>query len=128
MARPIWKGSITYSLRRDALKRTERAGVGTIVLRQREHLGALDAVDDALVLSLLRYAHEIRGADTLDLPKEGEGYQKREMDLDVLREVIEKKVEGQDVTVAPQTKKPARVVDLVKALEESLRAPVRRAA
>lgn len=81
MARPIWKGSITYSLRCDALKRTERAGVGTIVLRQREHLGALHAVDDALVLSMLRYAHEIRGADTLDLPKEGEGYQKREMDL-----------------------------------------------
>lgn len=40
------------------------------------------------------------------------------------------KVEGTDVTVAPRPKKPARVVNLVKALEESLRAarPARKAA
>jgi DNA end-binding protein Ku len=142
-------GAKAYALLRDALKRTGRVGIGTLVLRQREHLAALHPIEQALVLSMLRYANEIRPARGLDLPGEGEGYQKREMDLglqlveslagdwnpeqyrdtytDVLRDVIEKKVEGKEVTVAPEARRPTRVVNLVKALEESLRAPARKA-
>jgi DNA end-binding protein Ku len=142
-------GAKAYALLRDALKRTGRVGIGTLVLRQREHLAALHPLADALVLSMLRYANEIRPPSALDLPGEGEGYQKREMDLglqlveslaaewdpeqyrdtytEVLRDVIGKKVEGKEVTVAPDTKRPARVVNLVKALEQSLSAPARKA-
>ena len=142
-------GTKAYALLRDALKRSGRVGIGTLVLRQREHLAALHPLDDALVLSMLRYAHEIRPSTTLDLPGEGAGYQKREMDLglqlveslaadwnpeqyrdtytEVLRDVIEKRVEGKEVTVAPEAKRPARVVNLVKALEDSLRSPARKA-
>jgi DNA end-binding protein Ku len=141
-------GAKAYALLRDALKQSGRAGIGTLVLRQREHLAALHPLDGALVLSMLRYADEIRPPSSLDLPREGEGYQKREMDLglqlveslagewnpeqyrdtytEVLRDVIEKKVEGKEVTAAPETRRPARVVNLVKALEESLRAPARK--
>jgi DNA end-binding protein Ku len=146
---PGGKGGVkAYALLRDALRRTGRVGIGTIVLRQREHLAALHPLDDALVLSTLRYAHEIRSTKDLDLPAEGAGYQKREMDLglqlveslagdwrpdqyrdtyhEVLLEVIEKKIEGKEIAVAPEAKRPARVVNLAKALEQSLRAPARR--
>jgi DNA end-binding protein Ku len=145
---PAGKAAVKgYALLRDALKRTERAGIGTIVLRQREHLAALHALDDALVLSMLRYAHEVRSRKSLDLPDEGH-YHKREMDLgvqlieslagewrpeeyrdtypDVLREVIEKKAQGKEIAVAPTAKRPAHVVNLAKALEASLAAPARR--
>ena len=49
-----------YALLREALAHTERVGIGTIVLRQREPLAALAPTGPALVLSTLRYAHEIR--------------------------------------------------------------------
>src|SRR5262249_47741642 len=71
----------SYALLRDSLARAERVGVGTFVLRQREHLGALEPVGDALVLTTLRFAHEIRTPDALDLPRGGRGWDKREMAL-----------------------------------------------
>ena len=145
---PTGKGGVkAYALLRDTLQRAGRVGVGSIVLRQREHLAALHPLDDALVLSMLRYPHELRAPDTLELPARGQGYAKKEMDLglqlvqalagdwqpeqyrdtyhEVLRELIRKKVAGEEIT-APPARKPARVVNLVKALEESLRTPPRK--
>ena len=134
-----------YALLREALAHTERVGIGTIVLRQREHLAALAPTGPALVLSTLRYAHEIRPPDALDLPA-GRGADKRELALarqlidtlatdwdparyrdtyrDVLLKVIEQKAKGEPISVpAPRT--PAKVVSLMDALQESLKAPRR---
>jgi DNA end-binding protein Ku len=142
---PTGKGSTkAYSLLRDALARSDRLGVGTLVLRQREHLVALEPRDAALVCTTMRYAHEIRSAESIDLPKVGSGWDKREMDLalklvetlagdwqpekyrdtytDVLRQAIEQKVEGKEISV-PRERAPRRVVDLTKALEQSLKTP-----
>ena len=139
----------SYALLRDALAKSGRAGVGTFVLREREHLGALKPAGDALVLSTLRFAHEIRKPDTLDLPDAGRGWDKREMALalqlvdtlahdwepqryrdtyhEVLRRAIEQKAEGKEIA-PPAPKKPARVLDLAKALAESLKTPRREPA
>src|SRR5438552_3391633 len=57
-----------YALLRDALEKSGRVGVGTIVLRQREHLAALEPAGEALVLTTLRWAYEIRSASSLGLP------------------------------------------------------------
>ena len=142
---PTGKGADkSFSLLRDALARAERIGIGTLVLRQREHLVGVEATGAALVCTTLRYAHEIRSADSLDLPKPGHGWEKREMDLalklvdtlaadwepekykdtytDVLRQAIEAKVEGKELAL-PRAKAPRKVVDLVKALEQSLKTP-----
>jgi DNA end-binding protein Ku len=135
-----------YALLREALAHTERVGIGAIVLRQREHLAALASTGAALVLSTLRYAYEIRPPDALDLPAAGRGADKRELALarqlidtlatdwdptryrdtyrDVLLKVIEQKAKGEPISV-PAPRKPARVVSLMDALQQSLKAPPR---
>jgi DNA end-binding protein Ku len=132
-----------YALLREALAHTERVGIGTIVLRQREHLAALTPTGPALVLSTLRYAHEIRPPAALDLPAGGRGGDKRELALarqlidtlatdwdptrycdtyrEVLLKVIEQKAKGEPISV-PAPRKPARVVSLMDALQQSLKA------
>jgi len=134
-------GVKAYALLRDALKDTGRIGVGTVVLRQREHVAAIEPAGDALVLSMMRFAHEIRSPKDLSLPKAGEGWTKKEMDLahrliesladkwkpeefrdtytEVLRQAIEAKVEGKEFEAPREERKP-QIGNLMKALEESL--------
>jgi DNA end-binding protein Ku len=130
-----------YALLRDALKQTGRIGVGTVVLRQREHVAAAEPAGDALVLSLMRFAHEIRSPKDLNLPKAGEGWTKKEMELayrlietladtwkpeqfqdtytEVLRIAIEAKVQGKELEPPREEPRP-HVGNLMKALQASL--------
>jgi DNA end-binding protein Ku len=129
-----------YALLREGLVRAKRVAVGTIVLRQREHLAALTPVGEAMVLTTLRFAHEIRSPAALDLPSIGRG-DSRELTLalqlidtladdwnpkrykdtyhDVLLEAIERKASGKEIAT-PTRRGPAKVVNLMKALEQSL--------
>ncbi len=132
-----------YALLRDALARSGRVGIGTIVLRQREHLAALAPVGRALVLTTMRFADEMRAPDELELPPAEARWDRREMDLalelietlaadwqpetyrdtyrEVLLQAIRQKVEGKEIEV-PAPAGPPKGVDLVEALRESLRA------
>ena len=134
-----------YALLRDALAESGRVGVGTIVLRQREHLAALEPSGKALSLITMRFAHELRSPTALDLPAAGRA-NKRELTLarqlidtlaaewdptryrdtyhEVLKRLIEQKAKGQAITVA-EARKPARVVSLMEALQKSLQSPRR---
>src|SRR5262249_19221480 len=69
-----------YALLRDALDESERVGVGTIVMRQREHLAALAPSGEALVLTTMRWAYEIRSPGALDLPRVS-SHERRELEL-----------------------------------------------
>jgi len=142
-------GVKAYALLRDALRETKKLAIGTIGLRQREHLAALEPVDQALVLTTMRYAHEIRRPKDIDLPASGKGWTDSEMKLarqlvgtlsgewdpseyrdtytDALRTMIEAKVEGKETT-APELPEPARVTDLMEALKRSLEKRPRRLA
>jgi DNA end-binding protein Ku len=65
---PAKPGFRAYALFREALKETGRVGIGTIVLRQREHLTALRPSGNVLVLAMMKFAHELRSSDELTLP------------------------------------------------------------
>lgn len=65
---PMKKASKSYALLRAALERTGKVGIARVVLRTRQHSAALIVRDSALVLNLLRYAHELRSTDDLELP------------------------------------------------------------
>jgi DNA end-binding protein Ku len=139
---PAGKSGVkAYALLRDALEETGRVGVGTIVLRQREHVAALEPSGEVLVLTTMRFAHEIRSPKELDLPRAKHGYQPREMKLahqlvdtlsgewdpgefkdtytEVLRRIIEQKIEGEEITV-PEVPERPKIADLTKALQASL--------
>jgi DNA end-binding protein Ku len=136
-----------YGLLRDALAETGRVGIGKVVLRQREHLAALQPSGRALELTTLRFADELRTPNDLDLPAAGKGWTKKEMDLArglidslasewkpeqytdeyeaVLRDIIAKKAAGERIK-APKPERPRPARNLVDALEASLKAPRRR--
>ncbi len=143
---PTRQGRKAYALLREALEDSGRVGIGTFVMRQREHLAALRPVGKALMVTTLRFPDEIRAASDLDLPGD-EKLAKKEIELakqlvdtlagdwdpkeykdtyhDTLRAAIEQKLEGREVE-APAPRKPARVVSLMKALEESLKTGARK--
>jgi DNA end-binding protein Ku len=143
---PTKQGRKAYALLREALEDSGRVGIGTFVMRQREHLAALRPVGKALMVTTLRFPDEIRNATDLDLPGD-EKLAKKEIDLakqlvdtlagdwdpkeykdtyhDTLRAAIEQKLEGREIE-APAPRKPARVVNLMKALEESLKTGARK--
>lgn len=65
---PLKKNAKAYALLREALKRSGKVGIAKVVIRSREYLGAVIPHGDVLVLEILRYPHEIRGTDDLELP------------------------------------------------------------
>jgi DNA end-binding protein Ku len=68
---PLKKGSKSYALLREALEQTGKVGIARVVLRTRQRLAALVPRGHGLVLILLRYAHELRQPEKLELPARG---------------------------------------------------------
>ena len=121
-----------------------------MVIRTRQHLAALTTLDEALVLIILRYAHELRPVES-GLPGESHkklGITDRELSMaeklvegmvdkwkpdgfkddyhdDVLR-LIQKKVKAGEVNTMPEHKKaprakaPKEAADLMDLLKQSL--------
>jgi len=56
---PAKGGERAYALLREAIRETGLVGISTIVLRDAQHLAALEVVGDAMVLTLMRYAEEL---------------------------------------------------------------------
>lgn len=67
---PTRAGRKAYALLREALKRVERVALAKVVIRTRQHLAALVPNGPMLMLEILRYPHELRAADSLELPTE----------------------------------------------------------
>ncbi|PYM88684.1 MAG: Ku protein [Candidatus Rokuibacteriota bacterium] len=145
---PQKTGAKAYALLREALRHSGRVGVATVVLRQREHLAAVQATGDAMTLTTMRFAHEIAAPAGLDLPADA-GLDRREIDLalqlvgtlegpwqpekyrdryrDALQATIERKLEGRAAEPAERGRRaPTKVVDLMSALEASLKAQPKR--
>lgn len=81
---PEKRGRKAYSLLREALRKTDKAGISRVVIRTREYLSAMFVRDNVLVLMLLRFPQEVKEISSLELPdsetKEWHPV-KKEMDL-----------------------------------------------
>ena len=143
---PYWleperAGRKGYALLREALAESGRVAIGTLVLRQREHLVAIRPAGNALMLTTMRFANEIRPSEGLDVatdvkidPREkklaaqlidtlaGPWQPDKYHDTytETLKGAIEQKLEGKEIQVAPAGK-PPKVVDLMEALQQSLK-------
>src|SRR5690606_32450178 len=62
------KDQKTYALLRDAMKKTGMMGLGTYVLRNKEHLGVIKVYKNELVLTKLHFESEIRDLKDYDIP------------------------------------------------------------
>lgn len=56
---PQKNGEKGYSLLRDSLAHTEKAAVGKIVIRTKQHLVAILSRDNYLILEMIRFPHEV---------------------------------------------------------------------
>lgn len=137
-------GKKAYALLRETLKETGKVGIARVVIKTRQHLAAVKAKEEGLVLELMHFPDEVLEPAGLDLPKD-EQLGKKEMDMakslvetmsgewdpsqfqDVYREkllkLIEEKVAngGKEVPGPKAKPKPAtNVVDLVAVLQKSL--------
>ncbi len=143
---PEKAGIKPYALLREALKRAERIAIGQIVIRTRQHLCALVPDGDLLMLEVLRYPHELRAADDIEVPGadlEELGVTDAEIALaqqlvttiastwdperyhdtyhDDLLALIERKADGEAVEIAEPVSEPtAQVVDIAELLKRSV--------
>jgi DNA end-binding protein Ku len=136
-------GDHAYALLREAIKASGRVGIGKFILRETQHLAAVEVIDDALVLSVMRFADELVDVKDFRFPASGKpGKQELKMaqmlvenlasDWDPARyadqykdnvmRIIEGKLKGKkDVRLeSDTTQRPANVVDLMERLRRSL--------
>ncbi len=65
---PEKSGVRAYALLREALIKTGKVGVATFVMRNKENLAIIKVSGEALILTKMRFAEEIRDSKELELP------------------------------------------------------------
>jgi len=58
-----------YALLREAIRESGKMGIGKIILRDAQHLAAVEVIGDALVLTMMRFADELADLGDFKFPK-----------------------------------------------------------
>ncbi len=139
---PDKKGEKPYALLVDAMQSLNKVAIGRVVMRSKERLVAIRPIDGALCVETMRYADEVLpvrdlvpeteaaltekeramarqlveslAAEGFDPQKYHDEYREQLLDL------IARKESGADIVAEPATEPPAKVLDLVAALEASI--------
>jgi len=61
-----------YAVLREAMRESGRIGIATIILRDAQHLAAVEAIKDALVLTMMRFADELADLSDFRFPAKAE--------------------------------------------------------
>ena len=69
---PEKSGIRPYALLREALLKTNKVGIASFVMRNKENLAIIKAQGDVIILNRIRFAEEIRDTEELNLPKKEE--------------------------------------------------------
>jgi DNA end-binding protein Ku len=81
---PERRGEKTYALLRDALAKSGKIGIASVVLHSKQHLAALIPAGPVLALNTLRWSDEIRPLDEVRLPEQNakkSGVTARELEM-----------------------------------------------
>ncbi|ACB73336.1 Ku protein [Opitutus terrae] len=137
-------GAPAYTLLHDVLTETKKAGIAKVVIRTRQHLAAVKAQGQALVLEIMHFAQELVDVGELDIPVAKGGAKRRELDMakalveqmtetwqperytddytSALMAMIKEKIEsgGKTSGAAPKPRRATNVIDLAAVLQESL--------
>lgn len=138
-------GAKAYTLLREALERSGKAGVAKVVIRPpREHLAVVKPLDGVLMLELMHFADELRDSSELKVPSQSVGQKELDMALslinnmagrwepqkyhdeyrEALMDLIAEKIKARGKKLPPPKKlsksTESKVIDLVSILQESL--------
>lgn len=136
-------GERAYALLREAIRESHRVGIAKFVLRDAQHLAAIEPIEEALVLTVMRFADELVDIDTLTFPAATEVSAKElqmakslvgsfaaEWDpaqytdeyVQNLMRIIKAKLKGKQAKLQTEALEPKRaeVVDLMERLRRSL--------
>jgi DNA end-binding protein Ku len=139
---PEPSGLKAYKLLAEALEAEGQVGIAKVALREKEQLATVRLKDDVFVLETMHWPDEIREPEFEELDKKvsvrdaevkmarqlvqqlSSDFQPGEFQDDyraALEALVEKKVEGQEITVAAApSEEPTKVVDLMEALKASV--------
>ncbi|MBI4292645.1 MAG: Ku protein [Betaproteobacteria bacterium] len=134
-------GAKPYALLARALLESNRCALGRWAARGKQYIVMIRPVEGALVMQQLLYADEVRSIKEIDIPKA----EVKDTELKLAQQLIEqqasdrfdpgayadevrarieaavqKKVEGQEITMAEEPEGGAQVIDLMEALRASL--------
>jgi len=135
-------GERAYALLREAIRETGLVGVATIVLRDAQHLAALEVKDTAMVLTMMRYSEELVDTSEYHFPAAA-NIRKPELQMARtlveqladkwdpaqytdeyranLMKIIKAKMKGKTVELKEEPERQsAEVVDLMERLRQSL--------
>jgi len=131
-----------YTLLREALKRSNKIAIAKYALRGRERLGMLRVVEDAIAMHGLLWPDEVRAPEGV-APDAKVSINDKELDLadalmdtlggieldelhdeyrEALEEVVAAKAAGEAPPEAPEPAKGGKILDLMAALEKSVKA------
>lgn len=135
-------GHDAYAVIRETIRSMNKVAIGRLVLTNREHIIALEPLNNGLMGTLLRYPYEVRGEeeyfdeiqdvkvtkDMLDLAKHI--VEQRSGDFEpgkfedryeaALVDLVNKKRNGERITAIGEPRDSSNVVDLMTALKRSL--------
>lgn len=130
-----------YTLLREALKRSGRVAIAKFALRGRERLGMLRVVEDVIAMHGLLWPDEVRAPESAT-PDASVTVRDKELDLadalmdtlgevdleelhddyrEAVEELIAAKASGEKVPAPPAADRGGKVIDLMSALESSVR-------
>ena len=140
-------GAKPYALLTKALRESDRCAIGRWAARGKQYIVMIRPIEDGLVMQQLLYAAEVRSMKDLEIPQTDV----KDAELKLAQQLIEqqasdtfdpgaytdevrtridaavqKKVEGQEITMTEAPEGGAQVIDLMEALRASLekKAPV----
>jgi DNA end-binding protein Ku len=139
---PDKRGEKPYALLVDAMTSLNKVAIGRVVMRSKERLVAIRPLDGALCVETMRYADEVVSVHDV-VPESDAKLSEKEKTMarqlveslasesfepekyhdqyrEQLLDLIKRKESGAEITAEPQTEAPAKVLDLVAALEASI--------
>src|SRR3954462_9474056 len=77
---PAKGGERSYALLREAIRESKRIGIAKFILRDAQHLAAVEVIEDAIVLSVMRFADELVDEAQFEFPS-ADGVRKQELEM-----------------------------------------------
>src|SRR5689334_23069240 len=77
---PARSGERAYALLREAIRESGRIGIAKFILRDAQHLAAVEVIQNAIVLTVMRFADELVDASRFEFPSD-KGLRKPEVEM-----------------------------------------------